>query len=86
MSVMYKYADDDLMDVDEMYAEEIVIEEGTWETIKERAARTGENPDDLAEEFKKYLEDMRSQISEETLEWYRLVYSYASQKKLKTAV
>ena len=83
---MYKYEDDEIIDVETLMTEDIVLEEDTWKSIRERAAQTGEKPDDLAEEFKKYLEDMRSQISEETLEWYRLVYSYASQKKLKTAV
>ena len=83
---MYKYADEEIIDVETLMTEDIVLEEGTMKEIRKRAVQTGENPDDLAKEFKKYLEDMRSQISEETLEWYRLVYSYASQKKLKTAV
>ena len=83
---MYKYADEELMDVDEMYAEEIVIEEDTWESIRERALRTGENPDDLAEEFKEYLKDLFAQIPEEVKEMQRLIVSYARKREYKEAV
>jgi len=83
---MYKYGDEEIIDVETLMTEEIIIEEGTMDEIRKIAAETGGNQDDLAENFKKYLENMRSQISEETLDWYRLAYFYASQKKLKTAV
>jgi len=84
---MYKYEfDDEIIDVETLMTEEIVLEEDIMEEIRKRVAQTGENPDDLAERFKKRLEDLRAQTPEETLEWYRLVYYYANQKKLKTAV
>jgi len=83
---MYKYEDDELMDVDEMYAEEIVLEEGTLKSIRERAAQTGENPDDLAKEFKEYLKDTFEQIPEEVKDMQRLILSYARKNEYKEAI
>ena len=83
---MYRYDEDEIIDFETLMAEEIVLEEDTMEAIRKRAAQTGENPDDIAERFKKHLNDLWAQIPEETLEWYRLVSSYANKKELKTAV
>jgi len=83
---MYRKEEFDIIDVETLMTEEIVLEEDTMEEIRKIAVETGDTPEYLAERFKKILEDLRAQTSEERLEWYRLVYSYANQKKLKTAV
>ena len=83
---MYRKEEFDIIDVETLMTEEIVLEEDTMEEIRKIAAETGETQEYLAERFKKILGDLRAQISEEKLDWYRSVYSYANQKNLKTAV
>ena len=83
---MYRKEEFDIIDVETLMTEDIVLEEDTMEEIRKIAAETGETQEYLAARFKKILEDLRAQISEEKLDWYRSVYSYANQKNLKTAV
>jgi len=77
---MYKekyYSVDDLIDVETMYSEEVVIQEDTWEAIRERAAETGEDPDDIAAQFKLYIKELLAQVPEDIKEMQRISSMYA---------
>jgi len=57
---MYDKYYDVLDDLDDDYdfdivSKEIVIEDDTWESIHERAAETGEDPNVIAERFREFL-------------------------------
>jgi len=75
---------DDIIDVDEVYAEEVVLEEDSWELIRKKAAETGENPDDIAKIFIQRLKDSIAQVPEEVKEMQRLVGAYALGKIVST--
>ena len=77
---MYKekyYSVEDLIDVETMYSEEVVIQEDTWEAIRERAAETGEDPDDIAARFIADIKETLANIPEEVKEMQRISSMYA---------
>jgi len=71
------YPDEDLIDVETMYSEEVEIEEGSWEILRKRAAESGENLDDLAERFKAFIKNSLANVPEEVKEMQRLNSLYA---------
>ena len=81
---MYREYDDDDDDDDFVDFEnrEIIIEDDTWESIRKRAAETGEDPNVIAERFITDFRKSLANISEEHRAWCRLVAYRKKQKKL----
>ena len=71
------YPDEDLIDVETMYSEEIVLEECTWEAIRKKAAETGKNPDDIAARFIADIKETLANVPEEVKEMQRINSMYA---------
>ena len=73
------YDDDEYFDIE---TEEIVIEDDTWVSIRKRAEETGEDPNVIAERFKKELDEIWNNGSKAHKAWYKVVSYYRKQKKL----
>jgi copper chaperone CopZ len=71
-----------------MDTEEIYIEDETWEDIRKEAEQTGRDPNEIAEEFKKFLAELRAEVDEDPkiIEIRRIISSYVDKKDYKTAV
>jgi len=77
---MYREEDypiEDIIDVETLYSGEIELDEEDMEALRERAAETGEDLDDLAERFIAYLKVSLDNVPEEVKEMQRISSMYA---------
>jgi len=78
----YEECDDDDDDYVDFENREIIIEDDTWESIRKRAAETGEDPNVIAERFIEEIRELRANRSETDKAWCRLVAYRKKQRKL----